>query len=61
MIVCIKIISFGVLVVVLIIMIMLMVVDVEFYGFFSVYVFMVLWSLYKIFLWFIGDEFGIVV
>ncbi|TVL23807.1 hypothetical protein AYI92_08405 [Shewanella xiamenensis] len=57
----IKTISFGILVVALIITITLMVADVEFYGLLSVYVFMVLWSLHKIFLWFIGDEFGIAV
>ena len=57
----IKTISFGVLVAALIITITLIVADVEFYGLFSVYVFMVLWSLHKIFLWLIGDEFGIAV
>lgn len=57
----IKTISFGVLVAALIITVALMVANVEFYGLLSLYVFMLLWSLDKVFLWYVGDDFGIAV
>lgn len=57
----IKTISFGVLVAALIITVALMVANVEFYGLLSLYVFMLLWSLDKVFLWHVGDDFGIAV
>ena len=57
----IKTISFAVLVAALIITMALMLANVEFYGLLSVYVFLVLWSLQKVFLWYIGDDFGIAV
>lgn len=57
----IKAISFGVLVAALIITFALIVANVEFYGLLSLYVFMVLWSLDKVFLWYVGDDFGIAV
>jgi len=55
----IKKISFIVLAVALFIMLALLLTNVEFYGLLSVYIFLVLWSLDKIFLWSINDEFGI--
>lgn len=55
----IKTISFGVLVAALITTLALMVANVEFYGLLSLYVFMLLWSLDKVFLWYVGDDFGI--
>ncbi|WP_040555243.1 hypothetical protein [Rheinheimera sp. A13L] len=57
----IKTISFAVLVAALIITMALMLANVEFYGLLSVYIFLVLWSLQKVFLWYVGDDFGIAV
>ena len=57
----IKTISFAVLVVTLIITMALMLANVEFYGLLSLYIFMTLWSLQKVFLWYVGDDFGIAV
>ena len=55
----IKKINFGVVLVVLAIMFILLLGDVEYYGLLSVYVFMALWSLDKVFLWSFNFDFGI--
>ena len=55
----IKSISFGVVLVALAIMFILLLGDVEYYGLLSVYVFMALWSLDKVFLWSFNFDFGI--
>ncbi|MBU2917663.1 hypothetical protein KO505_06770 [Psychrosphaera sp. F3M07] len=55
----IKKINFGVVLVALAIMFILLLGDVEYYGLLSVYVFMALWSLDKVFLWSFNFDFGI--
>jgi hypothetical protein len=55
----IKTISFGVSIAALLIMLVLLLGNVEFYGLLSAYIFLVLWSLDKVFLWCIDDDFGI--
>lgn len=55
----IKTISFGVLIAAVVVTFALLLTDVDFYGLLSAYVFIVLWSLDKVFLWYIDEDFGI--
>ncbi|MBB1398762.1 hypothetical protein [Pseudoalteromonas sp. SG44-8] len=52
-------ISFGIVLLALVIMLFLLFGDVEYYGLLSVYVFLTLWSLDKVYLWYFNFDFGI--